>query len=61
MKDNKWVRLVNGEMERLVCDNKKLLKYSFWRSKYDLKEGLIETINWFQEDRHFYEPGIYHI
>ena len=59
--DNKRVRPENSEVERLVCDNQKLLKSSSWKSKYDLKEGLIETINWFQENKHLYKAGLYHI
>ena len=59
--DNKRVRPENSEVERLVCDNQKLLKCSSWESKYDLKQGLIETINWFQENRHLYKAELYHI
>ena len=59
--ENKRVRPENSEVERLVCDNQKLLKCSSWKPKYDLKQGLIETINWFQENRHLYKAGLYHI
>ena len=59
--DNKRVRPENSEVERLVCDNQKLLKCSSWKPQYDLKQGLIETINWFQENRHLYKAGLYHI
>jgi len=59
--DNKRVRPENSEVERLVCDNQKLLKCSSWKPKYDLKQGLIETIHWFQKNRHLYKAGLYHI
>jgi len=59
--DNKRVRPENSEVDRLVCDNQKLLKDSSWKPKYDLKQGLTETINWFQKNRHLYKAGLYHI
>tara|TARA_Y100000590_G_scaffold180640_1_gene205861 strand:+ start:9538 stop:10518 length:981 start_codon:yes stop_codon:yes gene_type:complete len=61
IKDKKRVRPDNSEVERLVCDNQKLLKDSSWKPKYDLKQGLTETINWFQKNRHLYKAGLYHI
>ena len=61
IKDKKRVRPDNSEVERLVCDNQKLLKDSSWKPKYDLKQGLTETINWFQKNRHLYKAGRYHI
>ena len=57
--DNKRVRPKNSEVERLLCDNQKLLKCSSWKPQYDLKQGLIGTINWFQENRHLYKAGLY--
>ena len=39
------VRPENSEVERLCCDNMKLMNFTTWKPKYDLKKGLEETIN----------------
>ena len=52
VQDKKRVRPENSEVERLVCDNQKLIGGSSWNPQYDLKKGLIETINWFTKDNH---------
>ena len=46
--DKQRVRPENSEVERLRCDNSKLLKYTGWKPKYNLKKGLKETIDWIE-------------
>jgi NAD dependent epimerase/dehydratase len=36
----------NSEVERLVCDNSKLLKYTTWQPKYTLEQGISKVIEW---------------
>jgi len=40
------VRPEFSEVERLVCDNSKLLKHTSWAPKYSLEEGIKEVIEW---------------
>jgi NAD dependent epimerase/dehydratase len=59
--ESQRVRPEKSEVERLVCDNAKLLENSTWVPKYDLELGLIETINWLKESKHFNKSGFYHV
>ena len=40
------VRPKNSEVERLVCDNSKILKKTSWKPKYSLEDGIIKFIEW---------------
>ena len=42
----KRVRPENSEVERLVCDNSKLLKTTRWKPNYTLEHGICEVIEW---------------
>ena len=42
----------NSEVERLVCDNSKLLKHTLWKPKYTLKHGISEVITWMENPQH---------
>ena len=35
-----------SEVDRLVCDNSKLLKHTSWEPKYTLEQGITEVIEW---------------
>ena len=59
--EEKRIRPENSEVERLVCNNEKLLNSSSWKPEYDLKQGLSETINWFKENIQTYKAERYHI
>ena len=59
--DQDRIRPENSEVERLVCNNEKLVNGSSWHPKYDLKRGLLETINWFQENNQLPKAELYHI
>ena len=59
--EEKRIRPENSEVERLVCNNEKLLNGSSWKPEYDLKRGLLETINWFQENNQSPKAELYHI
>ncbi len=45
------IRPKNSEVERLVCDNEKLLKNTDWKPKYTLKEGLTNVIRWMEDPK----------
>ena len=59
--EQKRVRPDKSEVDRLVCDNSKLLNSSTWKPKYDLASGLTETINWFRENEQLNKPELYHV
>ena len=59
----KRIRPSKSEVERLVCDNSKILKNTSWKPKYTLKEGLNEVITWMIESDNLknYKPEIYNV
>jgi NAD dependent epimerase/dehydratase len=59
--DENRIRPENSEVERLVCNNEKLVKASSWEPKYDLKKGLSETIAWFQKNGDRVKSELYHV
>ena len=57
--DNSRIRPKMSEVDRLICDNKKLISTTGWRPKYTFREGTEETIEWFKRNLEFYKPDIY--
>lgn len=55
------IRPEKSEVNRLVCDNKKMTELTGWQSKYSLEEGLKKTIAWFQENLQYYKPDFYNV
>ena len=55
------IRPEKSEVSRLCCDNSKLLKMTKWKPGKSLKEGLAETIQWFQANLHFYKSELYNV
>ena len=55
------IRPINSEVNRLHCDNSKIIKNTKWKPEYDLELGLKKTINWFIKNKMNYKPHIYHI
>ncbi|GAB4292421.1 MAG: NAD-dependent 4,6-dehydratase LegB [Myxococcota bacterium] len=53
------VRPKKSEVERLRCDNSKILKLTCWKPKYTLERGLLETIEWLKSNLHLYKPDVY--
>jgi len=59
--DNDRIRPEKSEVDRLLCENTKLIENTSWKPKYSLNEGLKETINWFESNSHLYKHGQYNI
>lgn len=59
--DERRFRPDKSEVQQLRCDNSKLLKHTNWISQYDLKKGLLETIEWMKSNMNHYKPQIYNI
>ena len=55
------IRPGNSEVERLLCDNSKITSITDWQPKYDLSDGLKETINWFENNLARYKSEIYNV
>ena len=50
-----------SEVDRLCCDNKKIIKLTKWKPNYSLDEGLRKTIDWFKDFHNSNKKDIYHI
>lgn len=55
------VRPESSEVERLRCDNSKLLTNTGWRPDFNLEKGLLETINWMKINMGYYKPEVYNV
>jgi len=59
--DEKRVRPENSEVERLFCNNKKLIENTNWKPDYDLTKGIIETIEWLKKNLELYKTDLYNV
>jgi NAD dependent epimerase/dehydratase len=59
--DDERIRPDNCEVERLVCDNRKILSRTHWRPAYDLRSGLKETIEWCTGHLYYYKAEVYNV
>jgi|TARA_B100001971_G_scaffold140486_1_gene129804 NAD dependent epimerase/dehydratase len=48
--DENRIRPENSEVERLVCDSSLLRQLTGWKPEITIKEGLIKTIEWFEDE-----------
>lgn len=53
------LRPENSEVNRLLGSNEKILNLTGWKPQFTLKEGLRETIAWFENNLHRYKADIY--
>tara|TARA_B100000315_G_scaffold50846_1_gene45371 strand:- start:10912 stop:11910 length:999 start_codon:yes stop_codon:yes gene_type:complete len=53
----------NSEVERLVCDNRLIKEITGWKPETTLREGLLNTIEWFKDKENLkrYKDDIYNI
>ena len=59
--DHKRERPANSEVERLMCNNEKILKNTNWKPFYNLKTGLQKTIEWVGKNIDIYKPHLYNV
>ncbi len=59
--EGRRVRPEKSEVDRLRCDNSKILARTGWKPRTDLKKGLKETISWLKKHFESYKPGIYNV
>jgi len=61
LQDSDRIRPAQSEVDRLRCDNAKILANTNWKPRYNLEKGLKETIDWISENRALYKPEIYNV
>ncbi len=61
--DNQRVRPEKSEVHRLWCDNTKIKSLTGFEPKYNLREGLTKTIEWFADKENLkkYKADIYNV
>ena len=61
--DEHRFRPKNSEVERLVCDSSLLSQLTGWKPEITIKEGIVETIEWFKDENNLkrYKSEIYNI
>jgi NAD dependent epimerase/dehydratase len=59
--ESERIRPTDSEVERLRCDNAKILAKTSWMPRFDLKDGLAKTVRWLERNRSWYKPGIYNV
>ncbi len=55
------IRPAKSEVERLYCDNSKIKMYTPWVPDYNLRTGLIETIDWIKQNMNNFKTDIYNV
>jgi len=58
---NERERPEKSEVQRLVCDNTKARSTLDWSPRYELREGLAETVEWMRENLQHYKPKLYNV
>jgi len=59
--DEQRLRPEKSEVNRLLSDNRLALECVGWKPQYTLFEGIKETIEWIQENQHFFKANIYNV
>jgi NAD dependent epimerase/dehydratase len=59
--DPQRIRPDNSEVERLYCDNKKILSLTSWKPEYNIESGLLETIDWIKDNLSIYKHALYNV
>ena len=57
------IRPENSEVERLFCDNTKLLKHTSWKPNYTLEQGIAKVIEWMKkpENLNYFKSDRYNV
>jgi len=57
------IRPKSSEVERLFCDNTKLLKHTSWKPKYSLEQGIGEVVEWMKkpENLNYFKSDKYNV
>ena len=55
------MRCQESAVERLLCNNKRMLAATDWSPHVTPEQGLIQTIAWIRAHRKFYEAEIHNV
>ncbi len=55
------IRPEKSEVNKLQCDNNKLISHTNWSPVYDLDSGLTKTINWMRDNMEHYKSKKYNV
>jgi NAD dependent epimerase/dehydratase len=57
------IRPKNSEVDRLFCDNTKLLKHTSWKPSYTLTDGITKVIEWMKnpENLNYFKADKYNV
>ena len=63
VRDESRIRPEKSEVNRLLCDNSKIIKLLNYHPEYTLENGLRETINWFTNPKNLekYKVDVYNV
>ncbi len=61
LEDKQRLRPEKSEVQRLISNSDKAMKLTSWKPKYTLTQGLKETINWIENNLHYFKTGIYNV
>ena len=61
IKENKRIRPQASEVNKLRCDNKKIINIANWKPSFDIVKGLESTIKWMEANIHYYKPSQYNV
>ena len=59
--DAQRVRPGQSEVERLYCENQKLVTATGWKPDFTLEKGLTETIEFLTKNKDLYKPDVYNV
>ncbi len=59
--ENQRIRPEKSEVERLFCNNQKILENTGWKPDYTLESGLRETIEWIKNNLSHFKSDIYNV
>lgn len=59
--DEQRIRPEKSEVERLFCNNEKIIKNTLWKPNYTLEKGLMETIEWIKNNLSYFKSNIYNV
>ena len=59
--DFRRVRPEKSEVERLFCNNSKIMQFTNWQPDYNLESGLLETIAWIKKNLQAFKPDLYNV
>lgn len=59
--DEQRIRPKDSEVDRLFADNRKLTQSTAWQPQFNLKQGLIETIEWLKRNHSKYKSDLYNV